>query len=125
MKTLYIIRGLPGSGKSTLARKLVWDRYREADMFFEKDGLYSFDRIKLTEAHDWCKCEVWGLMTDSDEDVAVSNTFVKRWEFQYYCEMATRRGFKYQIIECQNKLGENIHGVPIDVIERMRLNWER
>lgn len=39
---LVLIRGLPGSGKSTMAKVLAQVGYEhyEADMFFERDGVY-------------------------------------------------------------------------------------
>ena len=54
-KILTLVRGLPGSGKSTFAN-WIWNEYAvcEADKFFyDKEGNYNFDAIKLREAHEW------------------------------------------------------------------------
>ncbi len=44
---LILIRGLPGSGKTTFAKELASTfgvKHYEADMFFEVDGVYKFNR---------------------------------------------------------------------------------
>ena len=125
MKNLYIIRGLPGSGKSTLAKKLAGRRYREADMFFiDKFGNYNFDSSKIQQAHAWCLANIEVLLIRSDNDVAVSNTFSCKWEYEKYVELAQKYGFQPIIIECQNDF-DNTHDVPVEVINKMRLRFER
>ena len=123
MNTLYIIRGLPGSGKSTLAKKLVVpSRHFEADMFYVVDGEYRFDPYKIKDAHEWCNESVKKALS-SDGDVAVSNTFTRRWEYQSYINLAEANGFDVQVIECNGKW-ESVHSVPRDVLTAMRERWE-
>lgn len=71
---LTLIRGLPGSGKSTLAKTLPAVHF-EADMYFiADDGVYRYDKAKISDAHEWCRAEVKRALTNK-QDVVVSNTF--------------------------------------------------
>ena len=123
MATLYIIRGLPGSGKSTLARRLVHEsKHFEADMFHMVNGEYRFDPAKVKDAHEWCQRCVLHEMTE-DADIAVSNTFTRRWEYEPYIKMANENWFDVQVIECHAPW-DNTHGVPAEVLAAMRDRWE-
>jgi predicted kinase len=121
---LYILRGLPGSGKSTLARQLAPNDHYEADAFMvDKDGHYSFDPTRLGEVHEKCLNAVREALTGGAEVVAVANTFVKRWEYQRYIDLATSLGVDYEVIVCSGDY-QNIHGVPQETILRMKSSWE-
>jgi len=121
---LLIIRGLPGSGKSTLAQEYVAKGYQhyEADMYFMRDGTYTFDQSLLREAHAWCR-----LMTFRDlkagKDVVVSNTFVKHWEYQPYIDFCNEHNIPYGIKVASFSYA-NVHNVSPEVISRMMRNWE-
>lgn len=123
---LFIVRGLPGSGKSTIAKKLLnagaASKHFEADMFFVRDGEYQFDASRIKEAHEWCQKKVRMTLSQGD-NVVVSNTFVKQWEVQPYLDICSELGVDYAIIVATG-IYPNIHGVPDEVIDRMRLNWE-
>lgn len=122
---LIIIRGLPGSGKSTLAKAYVERGYKhfEADMYFiDKDGQYNFDSSKIRYAHAWCEAMVFNSLLEGS-NVVVSNTFVRRWEFKSYITFCNDNNIPYGIIVAQGSYF-NIHGVPDEVIKRMRRNWE-
>lgn len=123
---LFIIRGLPGSGKSTIAKKLLnadaASKHFEADMFFIRDGKYQFDASKIKEAHEWCQKKVRMTLSQGD-NVVVSNTFVKQWEVEPYLDMCSELGIDYVIIVATGSY-TNVHGVPNDVIDRMKTNWE-
>ena len=123
MATLYIIRGLPGSGKSTLARKLVSESMHfEADMFHIVDGEYRFDAANLKASHQWCEqCVASALL--SNADVAVSNTFTRRWEYQPYIDMANESGHDVLVVDCHGAW-DNVHNVPEDVLASMAARWE-
>ena len=124
MRVLYIVRGLPGSGKSTLAKKLVdKDRHVEADTYHMKNGLYCYDSSKASEAHSWCQNRVDQLTGSSREDCAVSNTFTTISEMIPYMITAEENLFSCQIIECHGPW-KSIHGVPEEVIQKMKNRWE-
>jgi predicted kinase len=124
MPTLYIIRGLPGSGKSTLARKLVTPAdHFEADMYhINEGGAYAFDASKVKDAHQWCRDSV-ETATGRRRDVAVSNTFTRRWEYQPYIDIAESAGYDWQVIDCHGRWG-TIHDVPEPVLIAMADRWE-
>lgn len=117
---LILVRGVPGSGKSTLAKKLQ-EKYGyvhfEADMYFSRDGVYSFGREQLTQAHKWCFTNV-KLQLSAGRNVVVSNTFVKFWEMAGYLSLTD----SYAIVECHGRF-QNVHGVPQDTVNRMKANW--
>ena len=131
MSTLYLIRGLPGVGKSTLADSLHV-QHVETDMFFILDGVYRFFPSKIKEAHEWCQARTRQMLADGD--VAVSNTFTRRWEMAPYYQMATDGCLRVppRVVEITvNVMATNeelaartIHSVPVDTIRAMRERWE-
>jgi len=121
---LVLIRGLPGSGKSTMASAMTTHRHLEADMFFtDLNGAYLYDASKIKAAHEWCQTNAkWAL--DRGESVVVSNTFTRRFEMEPYFEIAKAFGIELRIIEATGNW-PNVHGVPTEVVEKMRKRWEK
>lgn len=120
---LVLIRGLPGSGKSTMARAMTGYVHLEADMFFVgDDGVYRYDREKIKAAHLWCQRETRKALARG-ESVVVSNTFTRRFEMEPYFGMARKLGVSVRVIEATGNW-PNIHGVPPEVIKKMRQRWE-
>ena len=119
---LILIRGLPGSGKSTLAKGYAGFKHYEADQFFMRNGEYAFEPARIKEAHQWCQ-ETTANSLLRGENVVVSNTFVKCWEMKPYIDMAENFGIELKIITASGAF-QNVHGVPAEVLERMRANWE-
>lgn len=120
---LYIIRGLPGSGKSTLARKLCHDAHFETDMYHMVNGVYKFDARGIKHAHEWCQSAVQRELNKNECNIAVSNTFTQRWEYQPYLDMAAEAGYDVQVIECHG-IWQNRCNVPETVLIAMRKRWE-
>lgn len=125
--TLYIIRGLPGSGKSTLAKRLLElgsaDSHYEADMFFEKDGKYQYDRTKIRDAHEWCQKKVFSDLLKG-KTVVVSNTFTTLAEMKPYLDFCRKHNIECPVLRLNRNYG-NIHDVPADVIAKMSRRFEK
>lgn len=122
---IYIIRGVPGSGKSTLAKMIQESTgadHFEADMYFDGPEGYRFDASRIRQAHEWCQ----GKFLDSirkGRDVIISNTFVKKWEMEFYIHQAKTHGYNVQIITLKGEF-QNVHNVPQAIVERMKRNFE-
>jgi predicted kinase len=128
-KILYIVRGCPGSGKSTLA-KTLGGLHVEADQYHMKDGVYKWDPTMIKNAHNYCQGQTQDWMkTDSDQidtsKIVVSNTFTQEWEMEPYFKLAEQYGYKVFTIVVENRHGGvNQHGVPDEVLTKMRERFE-
>lgn len=125
--TLYIIRGIPGSGKTTRAKEILNSnpevKHYEADMYFtDENGNYTFTPSKIKNAHEWCKDNVEQALK-SGNSVVVSNTFTQQWEFKPYIKLAEKYNASV-VVEVVKGAYTNIHGVPTEIIEKMKMRWE-
>ena len=121
---LYIIRGIPGSGKTTLARKLAPDaNFAADDYFYDSEGNYKFDVSKLDAAHRTCMKNVVNSMMSGIPVIAVNNTFVRKWEYEPYIEMAEKLGYRPVEIICRGNFG-SVHNVPSAKVKSMAMNFE-
>jgi predicted kinase len=118
MNELLLITGLPGSGNSTKARAMSGYRHFEADMFFMVNGVYVYDKEKIQDAHAWCLAQAKSAL-EKGENVVVANTFIKKWEMAPYLKL----GYPTRV-EVAKWRYDNIHGVSLEALERMRLKWE-
>ena len=132
LTTLTIVRGLPGSGKSTLAARMAGLEvfplgtravHIEADQYFMRDGVYTFDASKLADAHADCLKRADTALRRRF-NVVVSNTFTTRSEYQPYIEMGRALGIvNIQVIDVYGSFG-SVHNVPEHTLQRMRDRWE-
>jgi predicted kinase len=124
--TLYLIRGLPGSGKTTYAKSLLKDypslRHYEADMFFYKEGVYTFDPNKLHLAHNWCLISTDKALRES-KSVIVSNTFTQLWEMKRYINLANSTNSDLIVMKAVGNY-KSIHNVPEETLVKMKERWE-
>ena len=126
-KNIYITRGVSGSGKSTFANSIK-NMHPEtvvccADDFFMENGEYNFNVSKLTQAHDWCKSLFRNAVGKKVDTIIVSNTNTREWEWKYYEEYGKEYGYKVFNIILENRHGgENVHGVPSEILEKQKSN---
>jgi len=119
MAELILIRGVSGSGKTTMAKRDFPDHeHFEADMFFEKDGKYCYDRKYIKEAHKWCNDKTDEALKQG-KNVVVSNTFIRAWEMNPYFNM----GASIKVIEATGNY-DNIHGIAKADIKKMKERFE-
>ena len=118
---LRLIRGLPGSGKTTLAKQYNC-LHLEADMYFIKNGQYSFDEHQLQNAHQWCLLQT-EIALKNNMDVVVSNTFTQLWELERYIKLAVRYNIKYHIIEATGTY-PNDHNIPEEKLTQLKAKWQ-
>lgn len=121
MSKLILVRGIPGSGKSTYARSLGIDHF-EADMYFEKFHNGTFVPAEIKKAHEWCQKHTLGSML-LNRDVVVSNTFVRKWEMEFYLTAAKTLGVEVEIVVCRGNF-QNVHGVPPEKVAQMAERFE-
>ena len=141
-KNAYILRGLSGSGKSTLARIIAesadrFDAYRRVfstDIYFiGPNGEYQFNSKKLGDYHSLNQKEFAIACSIGLNPVICDNTNMCRWEMEPYITSAAKNGYKTHIILVGNPLDKahqkecaerNVHGVTIDIIEKMAKKFE-
>ena len=134
VKRLIFVGGLPGSGKTTFARYIAQETGGfdvAADDFFTRGGDYKFEPAKLADAHKWCQDYVrWEFNQGDFATIVVHNTGSRRWEREVYREIAEQAGAEYTEIFVNTNLTDeelaarNVHGVPANVIKKMRERWE-
>lgn len=120
---LLLVRGLPGSGKSTYAKEMKGYIHLEADMYFMLNGRYIFNKEQLPEAHAWCISETKRHLKKGN-CVVVSNTFSTLYEMDPYFNLATELDIHLDVVVCRGEFN-TIHGVPEEIVNKMRDRWEK
>ena len=123
--SMLLIRGLPGSGKTTLALEYATAGFVhcEADQYFVcEDGIYRYNPDDIGKAHLYCQEKCLRALV-SGKSVVVSNTFTRLSEMDIYRMMAEVFDTPCLIAEMRGKY-QNVHGVPIHILEAMAKRWE-
>jgi hypothetical protein len=94
----------------------------EADHFFTKDEVYSFDATKIEEAHEACFTWVENALK-AGENCVVANTFTRMWELQPYIALSHHYCGCVRVLTARGNY-QNIHGCPPEVVRRMKERWE-
>lgn len=134
-RVLVLMRGLPGSGKTTLALKMrgATGVVLSADHFFYRDGRYSFDKARLSEAHEWNKRRARQAMQEGRSPVIIDNTNVEVWEMMPYVAFALRSKYHVCVLEpdtpwkfdARQLAQKNVHGVHRQTIDSMLERYDR
>ena len=121
--TLYLVRGVSGAGKSTfatmLSKTLRVPNY-EADHYFIRYGVYTFEPGKLPEAHLWCQKQVKATL-ELQASCLVSNTSTTEKEVKVYQDIAKECQANFVSLIVENRNGTmSVHNVPEEVLQRQR-----
>ncbi|KAL7021560.1 hypothetical protein ACKWTF_011927 [Chironomus riparius] len=141
LRVCVILRGLPGSGKSYIGKRLIEDTIRDnfeehvisADDYFFRNGKYSYDASKISEAHQNAQRQFFNRANKGYSPLVVDNTNLQSWEMFPYIQAAIQYGYSIEIMEpvtpwkwTAHKLAQkNKHNVPMDKIKKMMDNYDR
>ena len=135
------MRGLPGSGKSRKAYNINFDRYNNAevsvilstdDLWYDYDGnFYLWNPTAIGAAHRVNQAKCCQAMVKGIQLVIIDNTNITQEDMQPYIDFAWRFDYSIELEEpetdwkidvaiCAKKTA---HGVPIEVIQRMKNKW--
>lgn len=132
-KYSFILRGIPGSGKSTAAKIIAaaFPNYaiHSTDDLCMVDGEYQFDVALAGERHAQNLQNFTDSCAAGKPCVIVDNTNVKTGQYHPYIQAACHYGYRTVIVELPHPAPaiaaqRNTHGVPIEVINQMVLDWE-
>jgi len=99
---------------------------------FDKGWSYRFEPALLAHAHTWCIEQVRNeLARTRRAAIVVHNTFTQRWEMEPYLQLAEAAQARVHVTRLfdggcddQELTRRNSHGVPTDIITKMRGAWE-
>ena len=132
----YIMRGLPGSGKSAVAGELYPpDLFRGAiystDEICKREnmGKYIYDQEKVGGWHEQNIKEFKKSCEEHIQIVICDNTNILKDHFQPYIDIALQNEYMVHILtvgdfNVDKCVERNKHGVPRDVIQKMKDNFE-
>ena len=111
-KTMFLIRGCSGSGKTTIADMIqyyIMERpgcelevcpiFSTDNLWYDQDGFFKFDFMRLGEMHKKNQEYVQAAMTISTPNIIVDNTNTTQREVQPYLDMAKEYGYVVRTIE--------------------------
>ncbi|GGB11033.1 hypothetical protein [Agarivorans gilvus] len=122
MKHLYIVRGPFGTGKTEFARTITeqvvscWDYYASY-------GENKWNAKLKPHADEYCRNEVKSLLEQGIEKVAVTNSFSKNEDLDFYYSLAKKHDYKVfsLIMDCRDP-EEYKRDAPEDVVLKQIIN---
>ena len=131
MKKVLIYRECPGSGKTTAIKRDFPTAFVCSAVNFHTDheGKYKFFPKGVPDAHKYCQNAFLAALQNGLPLIAVDNTNIKLWEFEWYIETAEKYGYEVQVFRMKvddiNVVAKrNIHGVPADKVVKMHESME-
>jgi predicted kinase len=137
--SVIFLRGISGSGKTTLRNLLCSLLGSEnavcfsADDYFTKNGVYTFDINKISEAHaEYIKSMELALQSPNIRYIIIDNTHTRLWHLCNAENMAKKYNAEtyYIDITVSDKahfelcLKRQCHNVPDNVLLEQWVNWE-
>ncbi|CAL1539744.1 unnamed protein product, partial [Lymnaea stagnalis] len=130
-KVMFIMRGLSGSGKSTIV-KLLESSFKDVavcsadNYFYSQDGSYNWNEQLLTAAHDDCQNKAKQACQDKVSVVVIDNTNVRKWEVNFYVNLANVSGYVVVMVMPKTPwrmnpielAKRNKHGMAVDVLKK-------
>lgn len=120
---LVVVRGYPGSGKTHYASTHFPGIFHvENDMYFMRNGEYSWSKDELQDAIKWCISMVKNAL-ERNIDVVVANTFTKKRYIEAYKWIAEEYGADFEVHRC---IGEykNVHGLNGKLVQQFKDSME-
>ncbi|MFZ2154091.1 MAG: AAA family ATPase [Candidatus Moraniibacteriota bacterium] len=131
MKKVIIFRGCPGSGKTTALKRDYPSAFVCSAVNYHTDhlGNYKFFPKGISESHKYCQNAFLAALQNSLPLVAVDNTNVRFWEFEWYIDTAEKHGYSVEVFRLKTDdpiaaARRNVHGVSEEVVMRMYNNME-
>lgn len=126
MQFMIIMQGAPGSGKTTVAQSISRVTgavvFSTDDFWYQEGTGYQWDPKKLGTAHTWNQTRTADALS-SGLSVIIDNTNIKREHAQPYFDLADEFSVPVEVIRCHGEY-QNIHNVPDNTVQRMRLQME-
>lgn len=123
------MRGISGSGKSTYIQNNFPNAVvASADLFFQKNGSYQFNKEELSKAHEYSfKIFELAILTEKPL-IVVDNTNTQRWEFKKYYDTAVTAGYEVEVIRllCDPAVAakRNLHNVSEEIVYKMEARFQ-
>lgn len=134
---VIIIRGVPGSGKNCLIYDLEYDNDSNfsiisSDDFFEKEGIYKFDRSLINKANSYSFQKFHDCLKLNIPRIYIRNINNNKWMYANYISLAYTYNYKVKIIEilCDNENylyyfnKRSTHNPPMSYSKNVYNNWE-
>lgn len=122
MKTLYIVRGPFGTGKTEYANSFC-DNVVSCWDYYARYGKNKFDAQLKEHADNYCRATVTELMQGGVEKIAVTNSFSKNQDLDYFYHAAKANGYKVfsVVMDCRDGT-EFKRDAPEDVVLKQIIN---